>query len=298
MIDVKHKKCIIYNIKRPHYNYNNEKTALYCKECKLENMVDIKSKKCITCNIIQPNFNYKTEKTALYCKECKLENMVDIKSKKCITCKYKRALFNYKHYNNPLYCGSCKLENMIDIKSKKCTMCNLVYTLKKYDYLCSYCYYYTYPNKQLTINHKSKENQIIGDLNNILNNIIIQDKIISGGCSKRRPHGIIHLNDYNIIIEIDEYQHNNYNCENKRIMEIFKDLENSPLTIIRFNPDNYKKDKKIIKSPFGISKNNGKLQIINQIEYNKRFNKLLENIKYNINNIPNKEINIIHLFFN
>jgi hypothetical protein len=81
-------------------------------------------------------------------------------------------------------------------------------------------------------------------------------------------------------------------------MEIFKDLENSPLTIIRFNPDNYKKDKKIIKSPFGISKNNGKLQIINQIEYNKRFNKLLENIKYNINNIPNKEINIIHLFFN
>ena len=80
-------------------------------------------------------------------------------------------------------------------------------------------------------------------------------------------------------------------------MEIFKDLGNSPLTIIRFNPDTYKLNNKKIKSPFGITKNYGKLKIINQKEYKLRFNKLLETINSNIKIIPDKEINIIHLFY-
>jgi hypothetical protein len=190
-----------------------------------------------------------------------------------------------------------KLENMINIISKKCQLCKLYISNKKYDYLCSGCYYYTNPNSILTKNHKSKENQIISDLNNELNNIIIQDRIISNGCSKRRPDGLIKLNDYNIIIEIDENQHSDYSCENKRLMEIFKDLGNSPLTIIRFNPDAYKLDNKKIKSPFGITKSDGKLKIINQKEYNIRLNKLIEIVKKNLNTIPDKELNIITLFY-
>jgi hypothetical protein len=186
---------------------------------------------------------------------------------------------------------------MFDVINKRCKLCNLLQSTKKYDYLCSGCYYYTNPNSILTKNHKSKENQIISDLNNELNNIIIQDRIISNGCSKRRPDGLIKLNDYNIIIEIDENQHSDYSCENKRLMEIFKDLGNSPLTIIRFNPDAYKLDNKKIKSPFGITKSDGKLKIINQKEYNIRLNKLIEIVKKNLNTIPDKELNIITLFY-
>ena len=224
--------------------------------------------------------------------------MVDIKSKKCIECNIKRPVFNYKSELTALYCNDCKLTDMINIISKKCKLCNLVFSTKKYDYLCSGCYYYTNPDSILTRNHKTKENQIISDLNKELNNIIIQDKIISGGCSKRRPDGLIKLKDYNIIIEVDENQHNNYSCENKRLMEIFKDLGNSPLTIIRFNPDSYiSKDNKKIKSPFGITKVDGKLKIINNKEYNLRLNKLIETINKNSNIIPNKEINIINLFY-
>jgi hypothetical protein len=187
---------------------------------------------------------------------------------------------------------------MCDIINKRCQLCNLIYSFKKYDYLCSGCYYYTNPNSVLTRNHKSKENQIISDLNKEFNNIIIQDKTILNGCSKRRPDGLIKLNDYNIIIEIDENQHNDYSCENKRLMEIFKELGNSPLTIIRFNPDAYKLVNKKIKSPFGITKIDGKLKIINKQEYNIRIMKLIETIKENMNLIPDKEINTIHLFYN
>ena len=224
--------------------------------------------------------------------------MIDIKSKKCFICDDKRPVFNYKNEKTALYCGDCKLPDMIDIKHKKCHLCNLIQSTKKYNYLCSGCYYYTNPNSILTRNHKSKENQIISDLNKEFNNIIIQDKIIRNGCSKRRPDGLIQLNDYNIIIEIDENQHNDYSCENKHLMEIFKDLGNSPLTVIRFNPDAYKLDNKKIKSPFGITKSDGKLKIINQKEYNVRFNKLIEIVNANINIIPDSEFNIINLFYN
>jgi uncharacterized protein YajQ (UPF0234 family) len=298
MIDIRHKKCVTCNIKNPLYNYKNEKIALYCIDCKLENMKDIYNKKCITCNNKRASFNYKNESKALYCNSCKLENMINIKSKKCITCKIKIPIFNYKNELKALYYNDCKLENMIDIIHKKCKLCNLIFTSKKYDYLCSGCYYYTNPDSVLTRNHKTKENHIISDLNKEFNNIIIHDRIIINGCSKRRPDGLIQLNDYNIIIEIDENQHNNYECENKRLMEIFKDLGNSPLTIIRFNPDSYKIGNKKIKSPFGITKIDGKLKIINQKEYNIRLTKLIEVVKENLNIIPDKEINIINLFYN
>ena len=223
--------------------------------------------------------------------------MIDIKNKKCIGCNNKIPHFNYKNETKAEFCGDCKLENMIDIKNKKCKLCDLIFSSKKYDYLCFGCYYYMNPNSVLTRNHKTKENQIMSDLNKEFNNIIIQDKIILNGCSKRRPDGLINLNDYNIIIEIDENQHSYYSCENKRLMEIFKDLGNSPLTIIRFNPDTYKLDNKIFKSPFGITKVDGKLKIINYNEYNIRLNKLIEIIKKNLNIIPDKEINIINLFY-
>jgi hypothetical protein len=300
MIDIKSSKCIICNITQASYNYPNKTKKEYCSKCKLNGMVDIhnKNKKCITCNIKISSFNYKNELKALYCFDCKLENMINIKSKKCIKCNIKQSHFNYKNESTTLYCFNCKLDNMIDIKHIMCNICNLVRAQTKFNNACFSCYYYMNPNSVLTRNHKSKENQIISDLNKTLNNIIIQDKIISNGCSKRRPDGLIQLNDYNIIIEIDENQHSNYSCENKRLMEIFNDLGNSPLTIIRFNPDAYKLDNKKIKSPFGITKSNGKLKIINQKEYNLRLNKLLETINYNIKNISNKEFNIINLFYN
>lgn len=210
----------------------------------------------------------------------------------------KSASYNYLNKTKCLYCSKHKSADMFDVINKRCELCDLTRPDKKYNNLCSSCFYFKNPNHKLTRNHKTKENQIISDLNKKLDNIIIQDKIVSNGCSKRRPDGLIRLNDYNIIIEVDENQHKNYSCENKRLMEIFNDLGNSPLTIIRFNPDSYKEDKKTIKSPFGITKNDGKLKIINQKEYNRRFNKLLEILDYNMKNISKKEIHIVNLFYN
>ena len=65
------------------------------------------------------------------------------------------------------------------------------------------------------------------------------DKTINDGCSKRRPDLLLDFGYQIVIIEIDENQHNNYDCscENKRIMELSQDLGHRPIVFIRFNPD-------------------------------------------------------------
>ena len=79
-------------------------------------------------------------------------------------------------------------------------------------------------------------------------------------------------------------------------MEIFQDLGNVPLIIIRFNPDSYIEIDKKIRSPFGLQKNI--LKIINKKEYNRRLTQLISTIQSNITTIPIKEINMITLFYN
>jgi hypothetical protein len=71
---------------------------------------------------------------------------------------------------------------------------------------------------------------------------IVFDKIVEGGCSRRRPDVRIDMGSHIIIVECDEDQHKGYSCENKRMMEIFQNCGNRPIVFIRFNPDSYTKN--------------------------------------------------------
>jgi hypothetical protein len=99
MVDVMHTKCLEANcMVEPHFNFENEKVAIYCSEHKKDKMINIRSKTCIfpDCKTI-PNYNFESINSGLYCKTHKLEGMVDVKSKRCKDCN-KRVL------NNKLYC--------------------------------------------------------------------------------------------------------------------------------------------------------------------------------------------------
>ena len=107
-----------------------------------------------------------------------------------------------------------------------------------------------------------------------------------------------------IIIEIDENQHNSYDCtcENKRIMELSQDINHRPIIFIRFNPDSYiASNGKIVNSCWGINNNNGlcHLKKDKKKEWNFRLNSLKEQIIYwtNPENITNKTIEVIQLFY-
>jgi hypothetical protein len=303
----KHKMCIICNKTRPSFNYAGEKIPEYCKKCKINDMIDIVTKKCITCKSKHPIFNYEGG-IRKYCGDCKLENMVHIKIKKCVSCLKKGPSFGYKHDSSASFCFDCKEDNMINISNLKCIKCDFNFVSKKYKPYCTTCYMFDNPNESITRNYKVKENTIMKFVKDRYPNCILYT-IISGGCSKRRPDGLIEFELFSIIVEIDENCHRSYQdiCENKRIMEIYIDLGFRPLTVIRLNPDNYVNiDNKKIKSIFSKDNKTQKLKASKK-ELTNRVEILLQSLEKNINlmnmsfedkdtNI--KSLNIEYLFFN
>jgi hypothetical protein len=126
---------------------------------------------------------------------------------------------------------------------------------------------------------------------------MVLDQIVSGGCSRRRPDGLIDCLTHSVIIEIDEDQHSGYDqiCDNRRIMELFQDLGNRPVVFIRINPDSYKSDNKSVSGVFSVSKG-GELRI-NEKEFDRRYESLVQTIDYAIANVPDRAVESAQLFF-
>ena len=309
MVNVKDKRCLHEGcIKIASYNLVGSKEYLYCNEHKLENMVNIKSKKCefIGCNIL-PTYNSIGETIKRFCAKHKDDNMIDIKHSKCIEeeCK-KEAYCNFIGKKERLYCCRHKKIGMVDLTKTICKyneISNCMSSVgKKFDGYCLRCYIGLFPNESRTINYKTKELKVCEFIRENFKDYTIQfDKIIENGCSKRRPDIYIDMGNYTIIIEVDENQHDTYAniCENKRYMEIFRDLGNRPMYLIRFNPDKYYNNKnELVKSCWSYNKDG--LSIINRTmkdNWKNRLNKLKTTIIYTIENVPSKEIDIKYLYY-
>jgi hypothetical protein len=130
----------------------------------------------------------------------------------------------------------------------------------------------------------------------------ISDKTIIDGCSQKRPDLILDLGYQVINIEIDEYQHRNYEeiCENKRLMMISQDIQHRNLVLIRFNPDGYEKNG--IKKLSCWNKNKDGLCTLKKTyikEWNERLKELEKTINYWTNpiNISEKMIDVVYMYY-
>jgi hypothetical protein len=227
--------------------------------------------------------------------------MVDIVNKcKIINCK------NISIYGFPdkklEFCEIHKSNGMINRRHKKCKseFCNISIKNNKYKNYCIHCFVHLFPNDKISTNYKTKENEIKKFIfENHKDKKWIYDKVIENGSSKRRPDFLLELEDQVIIIEVDENQHSNYDCicENKRIMEISKDLNHTNIIFIRFNPDNYINiNNKLIDSCWKININ-GLLSINDLKLWDNRLQTLNEQINYWCINKTNKTIEIIQLYY-
>jgi len=298
MISLKSIPCLKCN-KSPVFNFKGSK-RLYCFDHKEIGMVNVKDKPCIfeDCELL-PSYNYESEKKPIYCEKHKKDDMVNIYSKKCEKCT-KQAMYNIEG-GKPKYCSNHMTDNMTNVLHKKCKtpLCGILLHSTKNDY-CSRCSKLMYPDLTHNNNYKTKESAIVDFIKNVYQNYSWKfDKIIDGGCSKKRPDIFLDMGDYILIIEIDEDQHKNYDCscENKRIMQIFNDLGCRNMTIIRFNPDayiNHKNEK--IESCW--TNNNGKLILKKENEWYQRLFVLSNTLDLILNNKSSKEVDIIHLYYN
>lgn len=318
MVDIKHKRCEMEGcLNAPSYKFETDTSCRFCARHKLEGMTNGKHVFCIYdgCNKIA-GYNVIGTKTPLYCTRHKGKNMVDLKHSLClgvilsptgeeIGCD-KRPIFNCKGSKIGLYCFVHKQDGMVNIFAKKCLSewCDThVYATNKYDDYCLRCFIHLFPDKPIAYNYKTKEKAVADFVLVTFGSFTwITDKRVQDGCSKRRPDLLLDLGSHVLIVEVDENQHMDYDCscENKRLMEISRDIGHRPLVFIRFNPDVYFDNKNNkITSCWKPNKQNGVLYIPKdkQIEWNTRLSLLKKQIEYWIENKTYKTIEVIQLFY-
>jgi hypothetical protein len=285
--------------KIPSFGLPNDKRATYCSKHKSTDMIDIVHNQCYAIDCTKnPSFGLSTDKKATYCAKHKLENMIDIVSNQCyaIDCTT-RPSFGLPDDKRATYCSKHKSIDMINIVNKQCDTCHLTFMNSKYKPNCAACHFYLNPNDPRTRNFKTKEQAYMNGLIKKFSNLKL-DKTIDGGCSKRRPDGFIDLLTHVLVIEIDENEHKSYDdtCNNKRTMELSRDVNHRPIVFIRLNPDAYTFDSKRIKGTFSLTKATGELKVQKK-EFDKRLNSLIESVENHMLIVPDKTISVEYLYF-
>ena len=298
MINVRNPVCACGN--RMNFNYEGLKPK-YCKDCRAEGMVDVTHDRCLICKKSQPTFNY-TGLQPKYCAKCKLDDMENIRQVLC-ACGKAQPTFNFEGLQAN-YCASCKTENMTDVRHKKCkTLYCDIRVEDKYEGYCIRCFIYTFPDRPVARNYKTKEASVAQRVLAIFPNFTwIVDKTIQDGCSLRRPDLFLDLGYQIIIVEIDENQHKSYDCscQNKRIMEISQDVGHKPIIFIRFNPDAYNMNNELVASCWKIN-NKGicEIKLSKQDEWDSRLEVLQQQITYwtTPENKTDKTVEVVQLYY-
>jgi hypothetical protein len=192
---------------------------------------------------------------------------------------------------------------MVDVKSRFCNTlhCSTRVT-DKYNGYCIRCFVNLFPNEPNARNYKTKEKAVAEHVCSIFTECTwITDKKIQDGCSKKRPDLLLDLGMQVIIIEVDENQHIDYDCscENKRLMELSQDVGHRPLVFIRFNPDGYHTADGRVPSCWSYNKTGVcVVKRENERVWNERLAVLDEQIRYWRENVTDKTVEVVQLFYN
>jgi hypothetical protein len=170
------------------------------------------------------------------CRECGGSRICEHNREKS-TCKECEGGSICEHNKRRVYCKPCGGGSAL-CKSSWCE------TTKnpKYKGYCLSCFVNLFPDRPNTKNYKTKEKATADYvLEQFPEFTWVIDKRIQDGCSRKRPDLLLDLGYHVIVVEIDENQHESYDCscENKRLMLLSQDVGHRPMVFIRFNPDDY-----------------------------------------------------------
>ena len=176
----------------------------------------------------------------------------------------------------------------------------------RYEGYCAPCFVHDPLNegKPAMRNYKTKESDVVERVKQEFKDYDwVADKTVQGGCSRRRPDLLLRMRTHVIIVEIDENKHNAYecSCENRRMMELSRDVNHTKIVFIRFNPDAYEdvKTGKKVNSCWTIDGRTHVLHVsaANRPQWEMRVEKLKQQIQLWIKNVPTKTVEVIQLFY-
>lgn len=171
----------------------------------------------------------------------------------------------------------------------------------RYNNYCIRCFVHMFPDNKVVKRYKTKEASVVEFIKSAFpQHTFTFDKSVDGGCSRYRPDMLLDCLTHSIIIEVDENQHDSYDCtcENKRTMTLFQDLGHRPLVMIRFNPDDYVNAQGAeVKSCFTYKTKNQLPMVSRKQVWEDRLNVLKSRIEMHLENVPLEEVTIEHLFY-
>ncbi|AOM63439.1 hypothetical protein [Heterosigma akashiwo virus 01] len=258
IIDVVHRTCVFENCKTiPYYNYIGEKRGLFCALHKHTDMVNVKHRICVFENCTSQTRYGLSGNVLTHCSKHKLNGMLKYPCQTCLETQCNNLAL-YSNSLKPTHCEHHMLENQINIIERKCQKCDLYNILDETGH-CMYCTD-TLSLKRL---RKSKENIVKQFLSKYRYNFVHNKIIETKQCGLERPDFLFDCISHYVILEVDEHQHTNYNCETTRIINIHHQLGGMPLIVIRLNPDNYKNhlDNNVYGELFHIHKRFDKLHM-------------------------------------
>ena len=315
MVNVRSLKCVC-GAAQALYGRVGDKRATCCALCKTGDMVGLYRPKCV-CGAAIPSFGRVGDKRATCCSKCKTPVMVDLINPKCV-CGAARPSYGRVGDKKPSCCSKCKTPDMVDLhnKNKMCKHCGDTRANPRYRGHCLFCFMHKFPDEPVARNYKTKERAVqefltasFGSTRTLVFDRVVEPVVPAGAdefevvpCSRRRPDVLIDMGTYVVVVEIDENQHDTYEtmCENKRVMEIFRDSGRRPLVMIRFNPDGYTDESgRKHPSPWGVQKHTGVLSVMpkRRAAWDARLEALRVAVASALAAPPVKDVTFVFLYF-
>jgi hypothetical protein len=259
MIDILSKYCQHKDCEsvQPKYNFEGEKAGIYCHQHKLQGMIDIYRRIC------------ECGKTATYalpgmlpekCAKHKSSGMINPPRKQCEADECKE--FATHGIKGTVHCEQHAQTDEYLLTERNCLKCNRLDILNTQGLCVNFCS--LEERDRLMKKQVKKKEEFVRKLLEAeidVQEYVIQewqDSIIDPTCTKRRPDFVYHCGNHIVIVEVDEDQHKSYsNCgstreeklagENRRMFEIFQIFQGLPVVFIRYNPDGFRVNQKIMK---------------------------------------------------
>jgi hypothetical protein len=250
----------------------------FCTKHKQTGMVDVSNPKCEepNCKSLASYGIPGGKKTA--CSKHRKHGMLSRPRARCIVCR--KPAFYGKSYI-PKHCETHKESDDDNLVERECVSCHLIMVLDKNN-KCEYCEPIRFQTNRL-----AKKNALMEYLDHKALRGNSTDIVIENGiCGKERPDRVFDFDDKIVIVECDEHQHQERQCEceQTRMVNISQSYGGVPVYFIRWNPDNYVSNDNKLPEP--VQRRHLTLA------------KYLEDIRDEKIHLPRELLNVCYMYYN
>lgn len=233
MTDVMNKRCEFAGCdKQPSFG-TEWKKPIYCANHKLPEMKDIKHRLCQSPHCSSRPTYGNPGRPLTHCRRHRQVNMIRRSNGKCRQC---NSPAFYGRDFIPSRCEVHKIAGDTNYLERECVSCGLLNVLNDKG-TCEFC-----DPETFQIGRLKKQNELFEYLDSRNLHGTSSDRPIDGGeCGQERPDRVFETDTFVLILECDEFQHQNRAClcEQTRMVNIGQAYGGLPVYFIRWNPDEY-----------------------------------------------------------